>query len=173
MIDQKLQDAINEQIKWELYSSYLYMSMASYFDSMNLTGFSKWMKVQAQEELTHALRFYSYVIERGGRVFVQPIDGPETAWDSPLAAMEYGYNHETEVTAKINKLVDMSMKASDHATTNFLQWFVAEQVEEESSFDAVVQQLKLVGKEGNGLFMIDRELGARAFTMPPDLVGKI
>lgn len=169
MISQKLEQAINEQIKWELFSSYLYLSMASYFDSINLKGSSSWMKVQAQEELTHAMRFYNYVVSRGGRVKTLPIDGPDTEWDSPLAAFSYGYEHETVVSKRINDLVDLSMSESDHATTNFLQWFVAEQVEEEENFDGVVQRLKMVGDAGNGLFMLDSELGARVFTMPADM----
>ena len=169
MISKKLEEAINEQIKWELFSAYLYMSMAGYFDSINLKGFAHWMKVQAQEEHTHALRFYNYLVERGGRVRVMSIEGPETEWKSPLSAFEDGYQHETQVTGRINNLVNMAIAESDHATNNFLQWFVAEQVEEESSFDEVVQQLKLVGEQGNGLFLIDREMAARVFTMPPDL----
>ncbi len=169
MISQKLEQAINEQIKWELFSSYLYLSMASYFDSINLKGSSNWMKVQAQEEMTHALRFYNYIVSRGGRVKTLPIDGPETDWDSPLAAFKYGYEHELVVSKRINDLVNLAMSESDHATTNFLQWFVAEQVEEEANFDEVSQKLKLVGEQGNGLFMIDAELATRVFTMPADM----
>ncbi len=169
MLSKKLEEAVNEQIKWELYSAYLYMSMAGYFDSMNLRGFAHWLKVQAQEEHTHALRFYGYMIDRGGRVQLLPIDGPPHEWKSPLNAFQDGFTHETQVTARINNLMNLAIEASDHATTNFLQWFVAEQVEEEANFDAAVQQLKLVGNEGNGMFLIDREMAARAFVMPPDL----
>ena len=107
--------------------------------------------------------------DRGGRVRVLPIDGPPTEWDSILSAFEDGYKHETEVTARINNLVNLAINEQDHATTNFLQWFVAEQVEEEASFDGVVQKLKLVRGEGNGIFMMDRELASRPFTMPAEL----
>ena len=163
MIKEKIQEAINEQINKELYSSYLYMSMSAYFESINLSGFAKWMYVQVQEELTHAVKFYNYVNEKGGRVILQPIEGPSTEWDSPLAAFENTYEHEQMVTERINKLVDLVIAESDHATNIFLQWFVTEQVEEESSADQVIKQLKLAGDSPGALFMIDRELGQRVF----------
>jgi ferritin len=168
MLKPEMEKALNEQINAELFSSYLYLSMATYFDSINLTGFSNWMKIQAQEELTHAAKLISFVSERGGRVRLAAIDAPPTEWDSPLAAFEATYEHEGKVTDLINKLVDLSLELSDHAANQFLQWFVAEQVEEEASADEIVQQLRLVKGEGQGLFMIDRELGQRVFTMPAD-----
>jgi ferritin len=156
-----MQNALCEQINAELYSAYLYLSMVSYFDSLNLQGASHWMRIQVQEELSHVVKLFDYVHERGGRVTLTPIAGPPTDWDSPLAAFEHAYRHECEVTARINKLVDLSLELSDHASNNMLQWFVAEQVEEEASVDEIVQQLKLVGGEGHGLFMVDRELAGR------------
>ena len=166
MIDQRMQEALNKQLNAELYSAYLYLSMSAHFQSVNLAGFANWMRVQAQEELAHALKFYDYVNERGGRVVLQPVEAPPSAWDSPLALFEHVYQHEQKVTGMINKLVDLAVEIRDHATNNVLQWFVAEQVEEEASADEVVQKLKLVGDDPSALFMIDRELAQRAFVAP-------
>jgi len=166
MIKEKIQGAINKQLNAELYSSYLYLSMAAYFESINLKGFANWMRIQAQEELMHAMKFYDYINERGGRVTLTPIDGPPTQWDSPLAVFEHVYQHEQKVTSLINNLVNIAIAESDHASNNFLQWFVAEQVEEESSADEIVQKLKLVADDRSGLFMLDQELGQRIFTPP-------
>jgi len=166
MIDEKMQEAINKQLNAELYSSYLYLSMSAYFQAVNLGGFANWMRVQAKEELAHAMKFYDYVNERGGRVVLRLVEAPPSDWDSPLAVFEHVYQHEQKVTGLINKLVDLAVKARDHATNNFLQWFVSEQVEEEASADEVVQKLKLVGDDPSGLFMIDRELAQRVFVAP-------
>ena len=166
MIDEKMQEALNKQLNAELYSSYLYLSMSAHFQSVNLAGFANWMRVQAHEELMHALKFYDYVNERGDRVVLQPVEAPPSHWDSPLALFEHVYQHEQKVTGMINKLVDLAVEIRDHATNNVLQWFVAEQVEEEASADEVVQKLKLVGDDPSALFMIDRELAQRVFVAP-------
>jgi len=166
MIKDKIEKALNSQINAEMYSSYLYLSMSSYFSSINLNGFATWMRVQAQEELTHAMKFYDYVIERGGRVTVAAIEAPPAEWDSPLQVFEHVYTHEQKVTGLINDLVNLAIAEKDHATTAFLQWFVTEQVEEESSADEIVQKVKLVGDQGAGLLMLDQELGQRVFTPP-------
>ncbi len=166
MLTNKMQQALNDQVNAELYSSYLYLSMAAYFESVDLPGFSNWMRVQAQEELVHALKFYDFINERGGRVTLTAIDGPPTQWDSPLAVFEQAYAHEQKVTGLINSLVDTAEVLKDHATRSFLSWFVDEQVEEEASADGVVRKLKLAGESGSGLFMIDQELGQRVFTPP-------
>jgi ferritin len=166
MIDERMQEALNKQLNAELYSSYLYLSMSAYFQSVNLGGFANWMRVQAQEELAHAMKFYDYVNERGGRVVLQAVEAPPSEWDSALAVFEDTYRHEQKVTGMINKLVDLAVEARDHATNNFLQWFVSEQVEEEASADEVVQRLKLVGDDPSGMFMIDRELAQRTFVAP-------
>ena len=166
MIKEKIQEALNKQLNAEYYSSYLYLSMAAYFESMNLKGFAHWMRVQTQEEMVHVMKFYDYLIERGGKVTLSPIEGPPTKWSSPLTAFEHAYQHEQKVTGLINDLVDLAMSEQDHATNNFLQWFVSEQVEEEASTDEVVQKLKLIGKDSGGLFMLDRELAQRVFTPP-------
>jgi ferritin len=162
VIDGKMQEALNTHANAEFYSSYLYLSMSAYFHSLNLTGFAHWMRVQAREELAHAMKFYDHVLERGGTVTLQPVEGPPSRWDSPLAAFEDAYRHEQKVTGLINRLVDDAVQTKDHATNNFLQWFVSEQVEEEASVDAIVQKLKLVRDAPGGLFMIDHELGERA-----------
>ena len=168
MMSGKMQEAINKQINAELYSGYLYLSMAAQFDSMSFPGFAHWMRSQAQEELFHAMKFFDYVCERGGVATLQAIEGPPTEWESPLAMFEAAYEHEQKVTGMINDLVDLAIEEKDHASNNFLQWYVAEQVEEEASADEVVQKLKLAGSEGGGLFMLDREMGQRAplFTFP-------
>ncbi len=166
MMNQKIQEAMNKQINAETYSAYLYLSMAAYFEDINLLGFASWMKCQAQEEMTHAMKFFNFVNERGGRVILTPIDGPPTSWESPLNVFEETYEHETKVSAMINDLVNLAIEEKDHASNNFLQWFVAEQVEEEASADEVVNKIKLAG-DGGGLFMLDKELGARVFNYPP------
>ncbi len=169
MLEKKMEKAINEQINWELYSSYLYFSMASYFDSVNLKGFSSWMRIQAMEEQTHVKRFYDFVTARGGRVILSAIKAPPSEWKSALAVFEETLEHEQVVTGRINDLMDLSLKLKDHATSSFLTWFVDEQVEEEESADEVLQSLKLNENNPGGLFMIDKELGARSFVPPADI----
>ena len=166
MLNQKIEQAFNEQLNAEAYSAYLYWSMSAYFESMNLKGFASWMRVQALEELTHTEKFFNYIAERGGRVKLAAVDAPAVEWDSPLAAFEAAYGHETIVTGRINKLMDLAVAESDHAAQIFLQWFVSEQVEEEASADEVVQKLKLVGDAPGALFMVDNVLGQRVFVPP-------
>ncbi|HOT51006.1 MAG TPA: ferritin, partial [Candidatus Hydrogenedentes bacterium] len=145
MISKKMVDAINDQINAELYSSYLYLAMAAYFDSINLKGFENWMRVQAQEEDFHAKKFFDYLLSRQGRVQLKAIAAPPATWKSPLDAFQATYKHETEVSARINKLATLAAKENDHATSVLLHWFINEQVEEEASADALVQKLKLIG----------------------------
>jgi ferritin len=140
--------------------------MESYFQSLNLNGFANWMRVQTQEEVSHAMKIYDFINERGGRAVLKGIDGPPTEWNSPLAVFEAAFTHEQKVTGLIHDLVDLAIKEKDHATNSFLQWFVNEQVEEEASADAIVQQLKMMEKAPGGMFMLDRELGQRIFTPP-------
>lgn len=167
MIDKKVQDAFNGQLNAETYSAYLYWSMSAYFEEINLKGFAHWMRCQAQEEMVHAMKFYTHSLERGGRVVLAAIDAPQTEWDSPRAVFEAAYGHECKVTALINGLVDLAREQKDHASEAFLQWFVTEQVEEEASADEVVQKLKLMADAPGGLFLLDQELGRRVFTPPP------
>jgi ferritin len=166
VIDSKMQDALNGQINAELYSAYLYLSMSAFYESQDLQGCANWMRVQFQEELAHALKFYDYVNERDGRVILQPVEGPPSEWESPRAPFEAAYQHEQKVSGMINKLADLAIELRDHATYNFLEWFVAEQVEEEATVKGIVQKLKLVGDTGEGIFLIDRELAQRVFTPP-------
>lgn len=167
MISRKMQDALNDQVNAELYSAYLYLSMAAYFESINLPGFANWMRVQTQEELMHAMKIYDYVHQRGGTVKLKPIDGPPAEWKSPLAVFEAAYKHEQKVTGLINKLVNLAIEDKDHAANTFLQWFINEQVEEEKSANEIVQKLKLLADAPGGLYMLDNQMGQRVFTPPP------
>lgn len=166
MMNEKIQDALNEQLNAEMYSSYLYLSMSAYFQGTDLAGFANWMRVQAQEELMHAMKFYDYINERGGRVTLKEIAAPQIAWKSPQAAFEHVYSHEQKVTGLINDLVNLAISEKDHATNSFLQWYVTEQVEEEASASGILQKIKIIGGEGSGLFMLDSEMGQRIFTPP-------
>ena len=162
MISEKMQEAINGQLNAELYSSYLYLSMNAYFKSINLDGFANWMHYQAQEELTHAMKFYDFINQRGGRINLLQIETPPAQWNSPLAVFEATLEHEQKVTGLINELVELALAEHDHASNIFLQWFVSEQVEEEENVTGVLEQLKLMGEAKGGLFMIDRELAKRS-----------
>jgi len=166
MLNKKIETAFNKQINAEMYSAYLYLSMGAFLDSTGMVGFANWMRVQAQEEMTHAMKFFDHVNERGGRVTLKAIDGPPVEWDSPVAVFEHVYEHEQKVTGLINDLVDLAIDEKDHASRSFLQWFVDEQVEEEDSASTILERLKLIGESGNGLFMLDKELGQRVFTPP-------
>ncbi len=166
MLTKTMNQALNDQIKWEMYSSYLYLSMCAYFSEQGLNGFAQWMRVQAQEELFHAMKFYDYVLERGGSVELQPLDAPTKDWESAIKVLEHTLEHERLVTKRINDLVDQAMADRDHATNIFLQWFVSEQVEEEDSVSQALDKLRLVGGQGGGLFFLDKELGTRVFTPP-------
>ena len=172
MLSKKMETALNKQVVAEYYSAYLYMAMSAHFESVNLGGFAGWMRAQAMEELVHGTKIFQYVNERGGRVWLDAIDKPPLKWASPLVVFQETYKHEQKVTGLINKLVDLAVREKDHATENFLQWFVAEQVEEEASADGILQKLKMIGKDGGGLFMIDRELGQRTYTPPTQEGGE-
>jgi len=161
MIRENIQEAINKQINTELFSAYLYQSMGAYLDSENLGGMSAWMNMQAKEEVEHAMKFYNYLLKRGGRVKLYAIDEPQFEWNSPLEVFEASYEHEQYVTGRINDLVDLAAKEKDHATGVMLQWFVSEQVEEEATVDEIVDKIKMVSESRNGLYMLDRELGKR------------
>jgi len=166
MISSTMEKALNEQVNAELFSAYLYLAMVAYFKDKNLDGFATWMTAQNQEETFHAMKFFNYVSERGGRVVLSAIEKPQFEWDSPLAAMEAALAHEKYITGRIYDLVNLAQDEKDHATASFLRWFVDEQVEEEDNVNAVVQKLRLIGKDAGGLFMIDRDLGSRVFTPP-------
>jgi ferritin len=161
MIGKKMEQALNVQINAELYSSYLYLAMAAYFESVNLGGLASWMTAQAGEERGHAMRLYGHINERAGRVILDAIKKPASEWKSPLAAFEAAYAHEQAVTGMINDLVSLAKTENDNPAQIMLQWFVEEQVEEEASALAVVEKLKLVGDSTAGLFMLDQALGQR------------
>jgi ferritin len=163
MIGKKIRDAFNEQIQHETYSAYLYQSIAAYFHGRGFDGMGQWMRVQAIEELTHAMKFFDHIIERGGSVELLAIEKPPKTWKSPLAAFKAALKHEQFITGKINDLVKLSNAQKDYASQSMLQWFVDEQVEEEANASKNVQMLEMVGDSGNGLLMIDRELGKRTF----------
>lgn len=163
MLTEKMQSAINEQINKELWSSYLYLSMAAYFEEQNYSGFANWMRVQAQEEVTHAMKFFDYVNDRGGRVLLKPIAEVQTEWDDVKSAINDTLEHEKKVTASIYNLVDLADEEKDHATNQMLQWFIQEQVEEEASADDLLQRVEMTEGKGHALLMIDKELAGRQF----------
>lgn len=166
MLDKKMERALNDQINAELYSAYLYLSMAAFFSAINLKGFATWMRVQSMEEQAHAKKFYDFIIERGGRVILTAIEAPPVEWESPLETFENVLEHEKVVTGRINDLVNLAQELKDHASNSFLQWFIDEQVEEESSADEIIQSLKLNKDNTGGLFLIDKELSQRTFVPP-------
>lgn len=168
MISKKMQDAFNKQINEELFSAYLYQSMSAHFDGLSLKGISNWFAVQAQEEMTHAMKFYKHILDRGGRVVFDAVAKPKNKWTSPLAAFEEALKHEQHISACISKLVKLAQKEGDSASHTLLHWFVDEQVEEEASVGEIVDNLKLAGNNAQGLLMMNSELGNRVFTPPAD-----
>ncbi len=162
MITKRMENALNEQINAEMYSAYLYLAMAAHFEAENLPGFARWMRVQTQEEETHARKLFDYVLERGGKVTLKAIEAPPAQWKSPLAAFEASYKHEQAITERINKLAELATEQNDHAAGVFLQWYISEQVEEEAQVDRIVRTLKATNEAPGALYMIDRELGQRA-----------
>lgn len=161
LIGNAVEEAMNEQIKNELFSAYQYLSMAAYCESENLPGFAQWMRAQSREETEHAMKFYDFILERNGRVVLRGIDGPVVEFGSPLEVFERALEHEKEVTAMINDLYGLAVRENDYASQTFLQWFVTEQVEEEKNAGDVVETLKMVGDKSEALFLLDRELGQR------------
>jgi ferritin len=161
MMNARVQDAFNQQINAELFSEYLYLSMAAYFESESLKGMANWMRIQAGEEHNHAMKFYHFILDRGGKVTLTQIDAPKTNWSSPLEIFEGAYAHELKISGLINNLANLTIDEKDHAAHQFLEWFVTEQVEEESAAQMIVDQLKLVGENGVAIYMIDQELGKR------------
>lgn len=166
MIAKKIEDAFNAQINAEIYSSYLYLSMSGALEKMNLPGFASWMRVQAQEEMTHAMKFYDHIIERDGTVALAAIDGPPMKWKDVKAVIAETLEHEQKVTGLINDLMDLSMTENDHAGRMFLQWFVTEQVEEEATAMEILGKLEIAGDSAGGLYLLDKELAGRVFIPP-------
>jgi len=160
-ISKSLVDAINDQINYELYSGYVYLSMAAWFEEQNLDGMAQWMKTQAKEEYEHAIKFWDHVVDRGGRVILKAIEAPKTKWDSPLEVWEDAYQHEMKVTKRIFKIGKIAEKEDDKSASPLLQWFYDEQVEEEEQTMKVRDQLKVIRDSTNALLMLDSKLGKR------------
>lgn len=167
MLSKTMEKALNEQINAEFYSSYMYLSMSTYFDSIGLPGAAQWTRAQTQEEWFHGMKLFGYVNERGGRVALKAIKQPPVDWKSTLHVFQEILSHEQKVTGLINNLINLAVEEKDHATNIFLQWFISEQVEEEANVGAVLDKLKLIGKDTTALFTLDATLGQRVFTPPP------
>ena len=166
MISDKMASAISTQINRELYSAYLYLGMSAWFSDNDLAGFANWMRIQFDEEQFHAMKMYDYLVAQGAHVALGPIEAPPNDYASAIDVFEKTLAHERTVTGLVNKLVDLAQEQKDHATNIFLQWFITEQIEEEANATEILRQLKLVGKEGHGLLMLDREMAQRVFTPP-------
>ncbi|HAH33103.1 MAG TPA: ferritin [Elusimicrobia bacterium] len=162
-INKKVEEAINKQVNAEFYSAYLYLGMSASCTGMNLKGMANWLYVQAQEEMTHAMKFYRFVLERGGGSKFPAIEGVRADWKTPLEMFTAAYEHEQKVTAMINNIVDIALAERDHATASMLNWFVDEQVEEEANSSEIADKLKLINDSKEGLFMLDKDLSARVF----------
>jgi len=161
LLTETVEKALNEQINRELFSAYLYLSMAADFESKNLAGFAKWMKAQSAEELNHAMKLFNYVLERGGHVELMAIEKPQQTWESPLKAFQDAYDHERFITQSIYSLLEIAQSAKDYGTMEFLQWYVKEQVEEEAQADHIVKKLEMINDAPAGMLMLDHELGQR------------
>jgi ferritin len=163
MLKEKMLNAINDQINAEQYSAFLYLAMSAWFQDKGLPGFANWMYIQYQEELTHANKMFNYVVERGEKPVLKSIDQMPVEWDGIIEVYEATLKHEQHVTELIDGLVDIAIEVKDHATQSFLQWFVDEQVEEEANVTEILDNLKLINGQGNGIFMLDREMRGRSF----------
>ncbi len=161
MISDTLREEINEQIKYEMYSAYMYLAMSAWCAERNLSGFARWMNLQAQEEVDHAMRFFNFLLERGGRIELQALDAPPVDYGTPLAVMEKSLEHEKFVSSRIHHLYKLAVEEGDYPAQVMLQWFVSEQVEEEASIDEIVERMKMFGSDGTSLLMVDTQLGAR------------
>lgn len=164
MLSARMEKALNGQLNKELYSSYLYLSMAAYFEDLNLTGMAQWMRLQADEEHEHSMKFYDFIHKISGSVTLEQIDKPKSEWESPKAAFAEALEHEKFITKSINDLTNLAIEEKDHSTNTFLHWFIDEQVEEEAAANDIVQKFNLIDDSKSGLYMLDRELGSRTVT---------
>ena len=164
MLNKKLEEALNAQINAEFWSAYLYLSMSSDMSDKGMAGVANWFAIQFKEEQDHAMKFFNYVISRGGKVTLKPIEKVDTEWKSPLAAFEQTLQHEEKVTSLINDLYALAEQEKDYATQSMLKWFIDEQVEEEENAKAIIDTLKLIGENGYGLYQLDKELATRVYT---------
>jgi ferritin len=161
MIDPKVLDSLNEQVKHELYSAYFYLAMSAYSETANLPGFAAWLRVQATEEQGHALKIYDYILDRGGKVTLQALAQPPADFASPLDIFEKVYAHEQKVTGLINHLYEVATAQKDVATQIFLQWFITEQIEEEKNASQILDMLQKIGPSVGSLYQLDHNLGKR------------
>lgn len=168
MLSKKIETAINKQLNNEYYSGYLYLAMSAWFDAINLEGFAHWMRLQAQEELDHAMKLYDHLLEREGTVALTTVKAPPASWKSPLAACQDALKAERVNTKQINDLVELATSSNDHATRVFLQWFIIEQVEEEASATRLVEKVKLVGSDKGAMFILDSDMGKRQLSAAAD-----
>lgn len=166
MIKETLNNSINKQINEEMYSAYLYLSMSAYFEELSLKGFANWMKIQVQEEIAHAMGLYDYLHARDGKVELEAIAKPNCEWHSAVEVFEAVYKHEQYITCKISELMETAEAEKDRAALSFLQWYIKEQVEEESTAKDILAKLKFAGEDTNALLLIDNELGQRTFNAP-------
>ncbi len=164
MLDKKMEEQLNKQVTAEFYSGYLYLSMAAYFEDKNLAGFANWMEIQAKEELDHGMKIYGYINRKGGKAIMEAIDKPDIDWESNVALFEQVLSHEETVTGMINDLVDLSIELKDHATTQFLQWFVEEQVEEEENASDILAKVKMAKDSAQLTYLLNEELATRVYT---------
>lgn len=163
MFTKRMEDALNEQVNAEFWSAYLYLSMSAHFASEGFPGVANWMHIQAKEENTHAVKFFNYIIERDGKALLKPIAAVETKWANPIAAFEEVLKHEQKVTSLINNLMQIAVEEKDYASQSMLKWFIDEQVEEEANAKEILDSLRMVKGEGQGMLLIDRELRTRVF----------
>ena len=168
MISDKMLEALNEQVNKEFYSAYLYLAMSAYCNTIGLPGFSNWMRQQYEEEILHVTKMYDYILDQGGQIHLKQIDEPKKEFGTPVETFEETLKHEQFVTGCINELMGMAVDERDYATQTFLQWYVTEQVEEEENDNEIIDQLKLIQDNPQGLLMLDRELGTRGANVPLD-----
>ncbi len=166
MIDEKLQEAFNDQINKEFYSEYLYLAMKVYFQELNLQGFVNWFDVQVQEEHAHAMGMVNYLNDRGGKIDLRAIEKPVVEGNTPLEVFEHVLRHEEYVTSRINHVMDVAEEVKDRAAMHLLDWYIKEQVEEEASVGGVLATLRLIGDDKKALLMLDKDLAARTFVAP-------
>lgn len=164
MISAKMQKALNIHLNEEFYSSYFYLSMAASFEAKNLKGFSNWFRIQSQEEQMHGMKFFNFILQKGGKVTLTQIESPKVEWKSISEVFSDTLKHEQKISGLINKLVEAALLEKDYATNTFLQWFVTEQVEEEANVEEIIQKIEMIGDNKSGLYMLDNELGARVLT---------
>lgn len=171
MMNKRVYEILNEQVNREFFSAYLYLSMSAYFSDLGLSGFANWMRIQAQEEQSHAMLVYDFILDRGEKVELKAIEKPESNWECPLCVMEEVLKHEMYITKSINDIMAVAEEEKDRATMSYMNWFVDEQVEEEANAQDIIAKLKLIGDDKSALFMMDKDLASRVFT-PPSIAGE-